>query len=121
MLTPFGKYVRKLRIDRGELLREMAQSLDVTPAYLSAVENGKRKVPKDWIKKIVALYSLNQVQRNELGQAFEESQTQVTLDLSKSSNSKKNVVMAFARRFDGLNENDLQQIGSILDKAKNRE
>lgn len=45
MLTRFGKQLRKLRIDREERLKDMADRLNVTTAYLSAVENGKRTVP----------------------------------------------------------------------------
>ena len=48
MLTEFGKILRKLRIDRQELLRDMAKNLEVSSAYLSAVETGKRKIlPKN--------------------------------------------------------------------------
>ncbi|MBQ4504903.1 MAG: helix-turn-helix transcriptional regulator, partial [Firmicutes bacterium] len=45
MLTEFGKMCRKMRIDRNELLAEMAGRVGVSPAFLSAVENGKRNVP----------------------------------------------------------------------------
>ena len=53
MLTEFGKFLRKIRIDRQELLRDMAGTLGVSVAYLSAVENGKRNVPVSWINKII--------------------------------------------------------------------
>ena len=42
MLTSFGKFCRKLRINNGELLYDMAEKLDVSSAFLSKVENGKR-------------------------------------------------------------------------------
>ena len=42
MITPFGKYLRKLRIDHDEKLKDMAAKLGVTGSYLSAVEIGKR-------------------------------------------------------------------------------
>ncbi|KHF28295.1 Helix-turn-helix domain protein [Anoxybacillus sp. BCO1] len=51
MLTEFGRFCRKLRIDNGELLKHMADKLGVTSSYLSAVENGKRNVPQDWVEK----------------------------------------------------------------------
>ena len=44
MLTEFGKFVRKLRIDNGTVLGEMAKSIAVSSAYLSAVENGKKNI-----------------------------------------------------------------------------
>jgi transcriptional regulator with XRE-family HTH domain len=45
MLTEFGQYLRKIRIDCGDLLKDMADKLGVTSSYLSAVETGKRNVP----------------------------------------------------------------------------
>ena len=33
MLTAFGKEVRKIRLDRGELLKTMADSLGVKSSY----------------------------------------------------------------------------------------
>jgi transcriptional regulator with XRE-family HTH domain len=44
MLTPFGKKVRKLRIDVGVTLKSMADAMGVTSSYLSAIETGKRAV-----------------------------------------------------------------------------
>lgn len=43
MLTAFGKEVRKIRLDRGELLKTMADSLGVKSSYLSAIEHGKKQ------------------------------------------------------------------------------
>ena len=44
-MTPFGRRVRELRAARGVTLVQMAQALGVTPAYLSALEHGKRGQP----------------------------------------------------------------------------
>ena len=45
MLTKFGKKLRALRLENDQRLKDMADKLEVTAAYLSAVENGKRSVP----------------------------------------------------------------------------
>ena len=42
MTTPFGKAVRHLRDRKGVSQKDMAKALGVSPAYLSALENGKR-------------------------------------------------------------------------------
>ena len=34
-LTPFGKAARKIRIDRGETLGDMAEELGISAAFLS--------------------------------------------------------------------------------------
>lgn len=49
MLTDLGRLLRKIRIDHGEILKDMANRFGVTASYLSAVENGKRAVPEAWV------------------------------------------------------------------------
>ena len=41
-MTPFGKKMRSLRAERGLTLKDQAQILKVSEAYLSALEHGKR-------------------------------------------------------------------------------
>ncbi|MDX1575685.1 MAG: helix-turn-helix transcriptional regulator [Kiloniellales bacterium] len=44
-MTPFGKRLRELRAERGLSAKAMAAGLGVSPAYLSALEHGKRGKP----------------------------------------------------------------------------
>jgi transcriptional regulator with XRE-family HTH domain len=44
-LTPFGKRLRELRDERGLSAKDMAAGLGVSPAYLSALEHGRRGKP----------------------------------------------------------------------------
>ena len=46
-LDKFGKLVRDIRITRSLLLYDMAKTLDISSAELSAIECGKKPVP-DW-------------------------------------------------------------------------
>lgn len=51
-LTDFGKLVRKARIDADVTLGQMSDELRVTPAFLSGLETGRKKVPAEWVPKI---------------------------------------------------------------------
>jgi transcriptional regulator with XRE-family HTH domain len=44
-MTPFGAKLRALRAARGLLQRDMAAALEVSAAYLSALEHGRRGAP----------------------------------------------------------------------------
>lgn len=44
-MTPFGVKLRELRAAKGATMKEMAKALLVSPAYLSALEHGKRGRP----------------------------------------------------------------------------
>lgn len=58
-MTPLGIYIRHLREDRNITLRQMAKALDVSPAYLSALEHGWRGLPQDmFIRQIGDFFEL---------------------------------------------------------------
>ncbi|MFC4403339.1 helix-turn-helix domain-containing protein [Gracilibacillus xinjiangensis] len=118
MLTAFGKFCRKLRIDEGDLLKDMASKLGVTSSYLSAVENGKRNVPQDWIKKITEVYTLDYDQQIKLQNSAEESKINNKVDLKNLTNSDKDIMMALARSIDGMNEDDKVIIKNLLHKKR---
>ena len=44
-MTPFGARLRTLREERGITLKFLANALQVSAAYLSALEHGKRGAP----------------------------------------------------------------------------
>lgn len=73
MITEYGKFLRKLRIDQGQILKTMAEKLGVSSAFLSAVENGKKKIPKTWEEKLVKEYKLDGEQLAELRRSQQDS------------------------------------------------
>lgn len=91
-LTPFGVYMRKLRLDHGEYQRDMAERLDVTISYLSAVERGRRNVPNDWVDRLGALYDIPRGDRYILQKAASESRTYDRLDISHLNFEDKRLI-----------------------------
>lgn len=115
MLTVFGRYLRKIRIDNDEILNDMAGKLQVTAAYLSAVENGKREIPEGWVEIIRDCYGLDDKQYFELTDAAYESKKSIKIKLEDETERDKDLVLAFARRFRDLNDDDVTEIQKILD------
>lgn len=119
MLTPFGKTVRKLRIDRGVRLKEMAESLGVSSAYLSAVETGKKAVSEDLVARVAGYFELAKEGLQELLELAKQSRPQVTIGLTGLSGKQREAAVEFARRFPELGEEELSKIKEILErKAK---
>lgn len=50
--TEFGKVVRIARLNAGVKLNDMAEALDVSPAFLSGLETGRKKISDEWLEKI---------------------------------------------------------------------
>lgn len=118
MLTNLGKFLRKLRIDHGEILRDMAENLGVSSAFLSAVENGKKKMPDAWLAKIKELYCLNEAQVAELKEAIIESSNTVEINIRNASVHNRQLAVSFARQFDSLDDETSKKLFNILNKSK---
>ncbi len=117
MLSEFGKFCRKLRIEKDELLIDMAQKLDVKPSFLSAVEVGKKSVPEKWKKEIPEIYNLNDEQIEKLLEAIEYSIRQLKFDLTQNEENR-DLLLAFARKLDILDTKEKESILKILNKKK---
>lgn len=114
MLTSFGRFCRKLRIDNAELLLDMARKLEVSAAFLSKVENGRSKPPADWVRKIAGLYELNDEQANELRESFTEARTKDVLHLNSMKQDEKDMMFAFARKLDSMDAEEKDKWKKML-------
>ena len=118
MLTKFGKELRALRLERDELLRDMADKLGVTVAYLSAVENGKRRIPDEWIQKISAIYNLSEEKEEKLQEYAYEDKNEIRINMEGITMDQRNLVYSFARRFQNLDTGDIKELQNVLDKRR---
>ena len=108
MLNNFGKFGRKLRIDRGELLYDMATKLEVSSAFLSKVENGKKKPPQEWRDILIREYNLKPNDVKELDRCMYEAQNYDSIDISNWKDSDRMMMLSFARRFSSIDKNRLK-------------
>lgn len=118
MITKFGKFVRHLRLDHDIILKDMADTLEVSPAMLSGVENGKKSIPLDWERKLIKAYSLNDEQQKELHDALVDSINQVRLDTKESSYEKVDLAISFARNFEKMDDDKRKAMMQILQEVE---
>ena len=114
MLTNFGKFCRKVRIDEGKLLLDMANQLGVSAAFLSKVENGKAKPPEGWEDKIINAYALDNNQQEELRRCAKEAREKNIVQLTAMNDDDRDLMLQFARKLDTLEEAEKNKIRKIL-------
>lgn len=118
MITEFGKVLRKLRIDHGEILKTMAERLNMTSSYLSAIECGKRNIPPDLIEKLVSIYELTEGEQEILSNARDKSLKSIEIELNTDNPIKRDLVLQFARKFDDMDDEFATQILKFLNHDK---
>lgn len=117
-ITKFGEFMRILRIKRGILMKDTANVLGVQTPFLSAVENGKRKIPDYWYEKIVDAYNLSEKDKDALRNAIDDSVNNIKFDLNNCDNYQRNLVLQFQRSFQDIDEKTSKKIIEILEGKK---
>lgn len=120
-MTPFGRRVRELRERRGLTLVDMAAGLGVTPAYLSALEHGKRGRPTfTLIQGAIHLLGIIWDEADELVRLADLSHPRVTVDTAGLDPEATLFANRLARDIAELEMDDLRRLAGILDEAQMR-
>jgi transcriptional regulator with XRE-family HTH domain len=114
-VTQFGKLIRKLRIDTGIVLKDMAEMIGVSSAYLSSIELGKKNITTKIIESICSAYALSEIERQELEKAAEMSQPSIKLDLRNHTETERNAVSVFARKYRELDSDEHKKLMELLE------
>jgi predicted transcriptional regulator len=113
-LTDFGVAVRKARIDAKISLNTMAMELGVTPAFLSSLEVGRKKIPKDWATKIEEFLKQKGVDVPNLCALADVSNR--TISLEGMTPQKAMMLAGFARA--SFSRQQMEKFSQLLGETK---
>jgi transcriptional regulator with XRE-family HTH domain len=107
-MTPFGAKLRELRKLRGITLKEMAESLEISSAYLSALEHGKRGKPSPMlVRQICTFFTIIWDEAEELERLSRISHPRVAVDTAGLSPRATELANLLAERIGDLSEDEL--------------
>ena len=118
IITDFGRELRKIRIDAGEVLKDMAEKLGYTSSYLSAIEVGKRAVPETFLSKLKECYGLSESIMETLKNAVDNDIPKIEMNLKGTKMAHRRTAMAFARTFKSLDEEKMENILRLLNSKE---
>ena len=115
-MTPLGYRLRQLRAARGVTLAEMAVALGVSPAYLSALEHGKRGVPRPvFLEMINGYFNLGLDDAEDLLRLAAISDPRVVLDTAGLSPKATELANRLAARIAELDDYRLDTLLAELE------
>jgi transcriptional regulator with XRE-family HTH domain len=120
-MTPFGARIRDLREERGLSQKQMAAALGVSPAYLSALEHGRRGAP-NWafVQKVIGYFNVIWDDAEELEKLAAISNPRVQIDTSGLSPDATRLANVLAERIRGLDRAQIAEILEILRPRRSR-
>lgn len=125
-MTEIAKFLRKLRIDtNGENLGDMADKLNISAAYLSAIENGKRAIPDDFKELILKNYKMTDEQQHEFVRLVSDARQKVEIGLNDIKNKDQyneyvDTAVMFAQDLSKMNSRQLKEVRNLLASLKTK-
>ena len=117
-MTPLGETLRLLRERKGVSQKEMAAGIGVSPAYLSALEHGRRGAPSfDLLQRIAGYFNIIWDEVDDLFRVAGLSDPRVTVDTGGLSPRHTLLANILARDIADLPPDTVEKILEILSEA----
>lgn len=118
MTTPFGEAIRRIRRERGISQKEMARALNVSAAYLSALENGKRGRPGfDFLQRVAGYLNIIWDEADDLFRVAALSHPRVVVDTSGMPAAYTALANRLATQIGALRPETVRELTDVLDRA----
>ena len=118
-MTPFGAKIRSLRDAKGIQLKRMAADLNVSAAYLSALEHGHRGRPAPGlVMQICGYLGCIWDEAEEMKTLAELSHPKVTLDTSGLSPAHTELANRLGASLRRMSEDKVARLRAVLDESE---
>ena len=110
-MTPFGSRLRELREEKQVTMAQMAKTLQVSSAYLSALEHGKRgRPPTGLLHQVCAYFGLIWDDAEALRRLAELSHPRAVVDTQGLSPKATELANRLAERIGDLDDSRLDAL-----------
>ena len=117
-MTPFGARLRSLRARHGVTLKTLAQGLQVSAAYLSALEHGRRGAPSQGlVHQVNEYFGLIWDEAEELSRLARLSHPRVTVNTAGLSAEQTALANRLAQMIHRLPPETVAALHGVLDAA----
>lgn len=117
-MTPFGEALRDLRRRKGVSQKQMAAAVNVSAAYLSALEHGKRGAPSfDFLQRVAGYFNVIWDEAEELFRIANVSAPKVVLDTSGLTPEHTAFANRLSEQIRALSPETIRKLEDVLEKA----
>jgi transcriptional regulator with XRE-family HTH domain len=115
-MTPFGARLRALRAERGITQEHLATELQVSPAYLSALEHGRRGAPSaGLVHQVNEFFGLIWDEAEELARLARLSHPKVTVNTAGLTPEQTALANRLAQTIHRLSPETVATLHAVLD------
>lgn len=119
---PFGEFVKQRRESLGKTQKGFAAEVEISPAYLSDIENGNRRAPEKFLERFAK--ALNITSQDELNAFYDMagiSQRGQHSDINTYIDDKPSARLALRTAMDtDWTDDDWRELIEIIKKKKRK-
>lgn len=120
-MTPFGRRMNELRREKGITQKQLAEALDVSSAYLSSIERGRRgRPPFALVERIIGYFEIIWDDADELRALADLSHPRARIDTSDLSVSATKLASRLEKTIRQLDEEALDDLNASLERHLRR-
>jgi transcriptional regulator with XRE-family HTH domain len=117
-MTPFGARLRALRAAHGMTLKQLAAQLELSAAYISALEHGKRGAPSTvLVHQVCDVFGLIWDEAEELSQLAKLSHPRVVVDTAGLTPEQTALANRLAQSIKRLPPETVAALHAVLDES----
>jgi len=117
-MTPFGARLRALRSVHGMTLKQLAARLQVSAAYVSALEHGKRGAPSSGlVHQVCDVFGLIWDEADELSALAKLSHPRVVVDTAGLTPEQTALANRLAQSINRLQPETVAALHAVLDSS----
>ena len=110
-MTPFGEKIQELRRSRNITQKDMAAALNVSPAYLSALEHGQRGKPQwSMVQRIITYFNIIWDEAEELQHLASISNPKAVVNTANLSAGATKLANLLADNIAALGDSDIDTL-----------
>lgn len=118
-MTPFGLKMRELRARKNVTQKEMADSLGLSAAYLSALERGHKGAPNfAFVQRAITYFNIIWDEADEVMQLAGISHPRVVIDTANLSAAATRFANCLAEEIRYLDEDALMELSNCFDRLR---
>lgn len=117
--TTLGKELKKIRLQRDQVLYDMAQKIGMSSAMLSSIETGKKPAPEGFVDRLAQYYEEVANDKEHFYFLADLTKTQVKLKLD-GDNKTKQLMVTFARSVEELSDEQKEQLQLLIEEFRSK-
>lgn len=118
--TTLSTALKIARLQAGKTLVEQAHEMETSPSFISAMENGRKKISDDWMLRIQTYFINLGIEIPKYNELVSLSNKSISLEVVGDEGSSFVARVASCFTNSNINQDDKERLAKLLDQIEKK-